>query len=1346
MTSHTAPERAPHRPKRRLILVVLGSLAVVLLAALVFSNSLLTWAVNATLRWNHIDAQVQNVELDLRRGSLILLHPRWADESWIITSDTLRITDLNWASDSVVIDALDAGQVTVVGLMTSTSSGIEPLSVATSSTEPFPYVKLNRLSWESVALSMDSSLTLHIQPGTVSPLAVGAEALMLGDVDVQGGTATSPMLPDTLRFEASHLQLQRLHDAWTVQSRGLNLPGIRFEGNLTWPEFKGHGSLELDWDDLAPWLRSLQLESLPQEMGMHHSQTRVQWDFDASRWHAHLHGPDWLRATAMGGPLGFGIQATCLQIPPRWAEVVPSSTIQFKAKGDTTQLHFEAYGDSSVHVDGRVEFPSGWADLASGGKPIFHSDVHVARWGNWLTSSQKALHLALRGDSLGMDFGLDGQLEDWAIAANGSWASPHLEINLQTQSPAPLGVGEMPLALQGRLRLTSDEVSTVGPLLTAVGPDTLFLSGNLKHGGRHPFWSVKAEGNGLEFQVNSADSPALWTNAFLHAMHRKDVVWPMASATGFIAPGNPLGHWVLSDLQLLDTSRFYLRTSKQGLHGQWVLPHWSWQGFELNTSHVTVQENGGEWFANLSVETEGQDDPGLPSRVSLDMHADTSWHADLTADFGEMGVAEWSAEGTPPEGSNDPWRWTVYSGSIPLGGEWWELANLPLRWSAPLKSPLPEAWEFKSNAGFLAFEAELDEVALQALRFEGQFSPPASWLEEVHPMLAVEEIRAQGMLDWGNRSTKIPGVVIDIRTGRLDLPGFSLPELESHVEWAGDSCDFSLLAVHREAGCTIDARGAFLPDASFGHHTHLEATNLPLEWLQPWVDTTTAVFEGRMNADLRLVGSRDLFQLAGTGSLDTLSAFVPSLGTSFGGQGAFDVEPYGVVLRDFHISDERGTKTRVDGALMHDHFQDWNLDVAVMDAPENLVIMNLPAQPNAPVYGLLSGRGTVDVFFWNNQVTIQGDVVADAPTSFSISLVSESDDDWSDLVRFVQPTDSIESQVETAAVSELGVLLDLNIEALPGAKVIVVTDEENNSNIVGNTQGSIRLRLEDWERMSLQGELEIVEGQYDFALGPFLKKSFVARPGGKLFWDGDPYRGQMQLDAVYTTRANVEPLLGNVDSGTGMESIDVILHLSGPMLQPNIAFELQAPQANRLVSEALASALADESDRTNQAIALLSLQEFLPQQFNTMELGANGLQEYSIDMVTSQLSRWLSRINDDVEVGIRYDAQNPLTQEFSAPQDALQVALKATFLQDKLEVEGALGSSAITQEALGAARLQNIRVLYHLNPEKGLELTGFSESQSSATQAANSLNQGIGLRWHKSFDWKPRKRQEGTSE
>ena len=188
---------------------------------------------------------------------------------------------------------------------------------------------------------------------------------------------------------------------------------------------------------------------------------------------------------------------------------------------------------------------------------------------------------------------------------------------------------------------------------------------------------------------------------------------------------------------------------------------------------------------------------------------------------------------------------------------------------------------------------------------------------------------------------------------------------------------------------------------------------------------------------------------------------------------------------------------------MHEEFTNWNFNASAVDVPNNFVIMDLEENDGLAAYGSLVAGGAVNVFFWNNQVEIMGDVVADAPTDFKMSMAANDEGSWNSTIRFLDrsaPT----SEAFLQEVDELGVTFDLNIEVRPGAQMTIVTDPVNNANIVGSTQGNLRFVLEDWDHMLLTGELEIVEGQYTFALGPLLKKEFVAESGGRLFWDGDP--------------------------------------------------------------------------------------------------------------------------------------------------------------------------------------------------------------------------------------------------
>ncbi|MGB1943773.1 MAG: translocation/assembly module TamB domain-containing protein, partial [Flavobacteriales bacterium] len=447
------------------------------------------------------------------------------------------------------------------------------------------------------------------------------------------------------------------------------------------------------------------------------------------------------------------------------------------------------------------------------------------------------------------------------------------------------------------------------------------------------------------------------------------------------------------------------------------------------------------------------------------------------------------------------------------------------------------------------------------------------------------------------------------------------------------------------------------------------------------------------------------------------------------------VKPDAWLVDHAQVRDAAGQQATWTAALYHDGFQEVNVDVHAFDMSGPMRILDLPKEVDLPFSGVLDADGEASMFFWNDQFTVSGDARIVGPSDCQISLVSEGEVRWEDLVTFVNPHAADSVRAVDVNRGAQGVTLSLDLDIDPSAVATLVTDRDNSVKMGGRTKGALSMVLEDWERLTLTGGLEIVEGECEFVLGPFLSKDFDLQPGGMLTWDGDPYAGQIDVEALHTLRANVTPLIGEINGqGRRMENVHVSLLLDGDMLQPDIDFALGAPDAENVVQSAMASVLVDDAERTAQAIALLSLQEFLPNQFNSLSLGTEGLQSNSVDMLTSQVSRWLSNLNDDVEIGLSYDAAGALLTEEESQQDALQLAMKAAFLDNRLHVEGEMGSNP-TLESLGGANLQEVRVMYELNAEKGLHVVGFSENSPTQGQIGSQSTQGVGLRWHKSFNW-----------
>ena len=1202
--------------------------------------------------------------------------------------------------------------------------------------EGLPAVEVGMIQWEEMDLKTGNVPQFEVHRGQLNHLRVSPAGLECASVSTDGANLFGSQTSPTLALEPSELGFEWTDEHWHLNSSGLTLPGLHFAGEFQWPQLSGQGHLQITWDELPEWaMATVQSQHLVYDWNLNGESTEVVWQLDTSHWNVHVSGPDWLSIQTEGRLAEWSFELEMEKLPVDCTEIVPFEKVQLEVHGDSTRMNFQLLEDSVLMASGAW---SGWPNLRSTMDGSYPHDMglelSVHRWPPFVEVDRDVClaEVNLVEGNGTFRVGQPAHHAPWDL--EGTWLGQTASFDASFANISPSGPSSLPMNAHGTLGWNGPAGLEFN-VAAEFEQDTLQVDGFASLAQHQRGWNVRLEGAGIRAQAEGLELPTEWPPLIQGMLMRTPHAWPELRLTAEVMPGNLLERLVDHEFSLTQTLDIQLSSNRMGFQAIGILPGWRFGDVEFDSTHVALLGLGQDMFANLMMEAPTSKNDGWPNLLSLDLHGDTAWHANLSAHFPDGESSQWSVEFAPAQEESTNWNWVIHEGQIPLGKERLWVDEAPLAWKAPLSAPWPPSLTLRSNRGILNLRSQLDRSGSQMLTFHGSWDTLSTLLSNLSPDLELARMSIEGQYSWSAHSANLPQGNAKVQLEKLRYHDAELSNVQGVFHWKDDELQSMLFGTGMDDHTSVSITSAFAGPGFADAKANIQLERVPLSWLQHWIDSSAAIVGGSLNASLEAQDILRVPVVNGTGSLDSMTAFVPSLGTTFKGGGDFVISPDEIVLENFALTDAQGLETPLLGVLMHDHFDDWNLDMTIMESPETMLIMNLPPSRNAPVYGTLYGGGRVNVSFWNNQVFVDGDVAANAPTQFKISLISQDDKGWNELVEFTAANTEVAENRELEE-STLNVILDLAIEANPGVEVTVVMDEDNNANMVGQARGNVKLKLEDWDRMSLNGELTIDEGRYDFALGQLLRKSFVARPGGKLFWDGDPYQGTLNLDAVYRTRANVQPLLGaNVGTGMRKEEIDVNLHLSGPMLKPNIGFDLTAPRSDRLVAEALSSALVDENERTRQAIALLSLQEFLPQEFNTLELGASGLQEYSIDMVTSQLSRWLSRINEDVEVGISYDNNSSFGSNTELGSDALQLAMKATFLDDKLEVEGALGSSALNQDALGSARLQNVRVVYHLNEAKGLELTGFSETQSSATQSAYSTNQGVGIRWHKSFDW-----------
>ena len=1319
MTPTDANSTPTPRRRRRLWGLLAGIVGTLALGVLTF-NVWVTSVVNGALGTTAIDATLAHVRLDVGQRQFTIVGLSWqsTDGNTRMTLDSLACAIPVWRSGVWHLASAHAGSLHVE------VNGSKP---GEEDAPPFweglaTGLHIDSMAWQHVTVSANRSHTAHLTGSQLCQLTLDKTGLRWEDLRLGGGRVVSPALPDTLELPPGQCAASWRPSGLELHSEGLSLPGLAFEGDLSWPMNDGGGRLHFDWPVLQPWLEAAGMGAWVVDLGLATAHSEMTWSTQDVRWELSATGPSWLSFQASGSDSSWVGHLDLSAIPPVARDFWPSDVCRIDLEGDVRESRLTVAGDSSVSAQIRIRPPQSWPTWLTSRNTWPHLEVELDRWGNLISSPVERLTASVHPDGDACSVSLAQLTSSFPWSAAGRCTENRWNIRAEA-GPTILGRDTLAFSSEAQVDLHENGLRWQALNRALAWKDTLMWTGDVHWNETAASWTSSLHGMDVNLDARGENLPWTVAEAAMAWLHRRPASWPALECSGQIGPNQPLLTLTMPDLSLRDTASFHVSCGGDVAQLSLDVPEGRVSNVDLGPSNLNLSSSANHVQGHLSVHAAFG---GKPWNAHVDLQGTDRWRALTEVTLPDGQVASLLADAHPDEAS---WTWGLLETSIPLGTQRLALHNGPIHWNPDDESTPGPHVLLGGNLGSVALDVLPSSHGAWTVDVDGQLAPDA--LSSLHPALHADGLEFQGQ--WSHDGASGALGTLQTASNNLAFESISFASLTSrmhfregrlHAEVNGDQ-PASQTHVHGTATWEVSTPDDLRVDA--------KVTHIPLSWVQPWVDSSAAILTGTLDAAVEVSGPWRAPLLSGGGIIDTLTAEIPSLGTSFGAAGAFVIGRDEVVLRSCVLSDRLGATARVEGALLHDGFADWNFDVSMVDTPNDMLIMDLPPSSKSPVSGVLVGRGSLDAFFWNNRLELRGDVSAEAPTDFTLSLEDGESEGWGSWVVFATdaPSDSVAAPEE---VDELSVLLDLNIEAKPEAQVTILTDPENNANLVGSTEGNIHLTLEDWERMTLTGNLTVVEGRYDFALGPLLRKQFSVDAGGTLFWSGDPYQGTVDLHAKYATRANVQPLLGSASTGVQNEDIDVVLHLNGPMLRPNIGFDLDAPRAPSIVAEALATAVLDDAERTRQAIALLSLQEFLPQQINTLELGTTGLQEYSIDMVTSQLSNWLSKINEDIDVGIRYDASSALNPA-SVNQDALQLALKASFFQDKLEVEGALGSRDMTQEALSEAQLQNVRILYNLNEERGLQLTGFSESQSTVTQSGNTTSQGVGIRWHRSFNW-----------
>jgi len=587
----------------------------------------------------------------------------------------------------------------------------------------------------------------------------------------------------------------------------------------------------------------------------------------------------------------------------------------------------------------------------------------------------------------------------------------------------------------------------------------------------------------------------------------------------------------------------------------------------------------------------------------------------------------------------------------------------------------------------------------------------------------------------------------------LEVDKFLIGTVVGSNIWNRDEKRFDInFTIDRLEKRTLTLQGHYIPSEKNPLHViaTLEKTNIKI--IEPFLKGIFSQMDGTLSGLYRIEGKFNEPLIRGEGKIENGKIMVDYLKTLYAFNGALNFTPNQIIFENFSMFDALRNRGFLDGYLTHRNFSKFRIN---LDATfTNFQVLNTTNKDNSLFYGQGYSTGKLNMLGPLSNIKISATARTTKNTRIFIPISGTSSVEKSEFITFVNFKDSARNQASINKRKQTedpsGITMDLNLDITPDAYAEIIFDIKAGDIIRGYGYGDIKLQLDTKGEFNMFGLYEFERGHYNFTLYDIINKEFNITKGSRITWYGDPYGGQLNLNANYRQLSSLAPILSNSVSEEALSSpqirkkypVEVLLNLDGPMLSPQIQFDIiakdlpdnvvvegePAPVRLKFSFDAWKAQL-NEQELKRQVFSLIMLRRLSPPDaFSTSGSIYNSVSE----LLSNQLSYWLTQVDQNLEINIDLGS---LDQEAF---NTFQLRLSYSFLNGRLRVTRDGTFSNQYNQTQVASMLGDWTVDYLLTQDGKFKVKMYSRSNLNTvtntlgTQAA--ITTGISLLHTQSFN------------
>jgi hypothetical protein len=536
----------------------------------------------------------------------------------------------------------------------------------------------------------------------------------------------------------------------------------------------------------------------------------------------------------------------------------------------------------------------------------------------------------------------------------------------------------------------------------------------------------------------------------------------------------------------------------------------------------------------------------------------------------------------------------------------------------------------------------------------------------------------------------------------------------------------------------IDINGYYDPSTKKANLT-AQANKLTIGFLNPLLRVFASGITGTASGKVNLSVAQNNIILTGAVMAENATMKINYLQTKYKMSDSVRFDRQGIKFNNIRINDEKGNLVSLSGRVNHKNFKDFAADLTIN--ANDALVLNTKPKDNDLFYGTAYASGVTTIRSGNNILSFDISAKTGKNTKFFMPLNTGLSVSEYSFVSFVdskmkkdEKNDTNDSKMKLPPV-QTGFDLNFDLEVTPEAEAQLIFDSKVGDVMKGHGSGNLNITYNPKGEFRITGDYIVEDGDYLFTLGNILNKSFSVENGGKIMFNGDLTNAEIDMKAIYKLKASLYPILQD-ENYKDRVPVECQLNLSGNLWNPIVGFNIYLPTADEKTRTYVRNAISTDEELSRQFLYLLVMNSFFADpssgvaSSSSTPSGTSAMAVTTFEMLSSQLSNWLSQISNDFDIGVIY---RPGSGNKDINPQEVEVALSTQILNDKVVINGNFdvpltGSSADNTNQITGDFDAEIKLTNKLN------FKVFNRYNNPYTGKGVDYTQGIGIFFKQDFD------------